>query len=183
MYSCNLFYICFIEFTEDNIILVMANTIYKEHQRYEDKLVLAILSGFIGLVLIKFFTLLLSPSIDYTKIAITLGVALALGGIVWWLSNLRMKLKISDKGIKVKMPPIQKQKIFIPWSQVAGCDIVESPAAAQWSGSNITYTGETQVSLCGRNGLSIKTKKGRKFFIGCKDIPKLQKAMEKLDLD
>jgi hypothetical protein len=76
--------------------------------------------------------------------------------------------------------PVTKRSIF--WEEVEQCKIVTTSEAAQWSGGNITFNHEKRYSFNGRNGLSITTKNGDHFFVGCKNLKNLKHALDKLRL-
>lgn len=155
----------------------MANKLHKEEQRFNDKVVIALLSmGILGLLYGTVNSLLLEP-INFFRVAIFLLAALALGGWLFWLVRLRLKVKISDKSIKYQMAPLHGSSRKIKWKEVKKCVIVKTPKVAQWHGANLSYGAEYRFSLCGRNGLSITTKDGRKYFIGCRDVDGLREAM------
>lgn len=155
----------------------MKKIYFKEKQRYDNKVAFVIL-GFVGLILVgaelKF--LLDLPTNYYNVAFLFLGIV-AVGSIMWWLTQLKMKVAITDKKIKAKLTSTFVKKCSIKWEEVASCKIVKTPEIAQWSGSNISFGRETKLSLNGRNGLAIQTRNGESYFIGCNNIPALQQAL------
>lgn len=156
----------------------MATKLHKEEQRFNDKVVMALLgTGIVGLLYGMVNNLLIEPT-NLFKAGMFLTTALALGGWLFWLVRLRLKVKISDKSIKYQMAPFHTTNRKIKWKEVKKCSIVKTPKVAQWHGSNLSYGKESRFTLSGRNGLSITTKDGRKYFIGCRDVDGLQEAMQ-----
>jgi hypothetical protein len=155
---------------------------FKETQHYTNRLTLCFL-GTIALVAVLKGMLLLSTSKpDITNSLFGFAVAFSTLLLIWWLINLKLKVVVSEKNIKFKLSPIHPKKRSIPWQEIARCEIVETPEAAQWSGGNITFNHEKRYSLTGRNGLSITTKKGKNFFIGCSDLAGLKEAIDSMEL-
>jgi hypothetical protein len=156
----------------------MATNLHKEEQRFNDKVVMALLgAGIVSSLYAAVNTLLTNP-VNAIKAGVLLLVALALGGWLYWLVTLRLKVKISNKSIKYQMAPFHTSNRKIKWKEVEDCTIVKTPAIAQWNGWNLNYGTESRFSLSGRNGLSVTTKDGRKYFIGCRDVDGLQEAMQ-----
>lgn len=160
----------------------MSKVNFKETQQYKNKLVLIIL-GVVGVIAIVkgiIFLLASEPQIGSAIFLFIVGVSI--GILMWWLTKLKLKVAITEKNVKFKLSPIHIKKHSIPWKEIDKCEIVETSEAAQWGGRNITFNHEKRYSLTGRNGLSIKKKKGEYFFIGCTDIAGLQEALDKMNL-
>jgi hypothetical protein len=155
----------------------MANKLHEEKQRFNDKVAMALLgTGTVGLLYAAVSSLLTDPA-NYFRAGVFFLTAFALGGWLYWLVKLQLRVKISDKSIKFRMAPLHTTNRKIKWKEVKDCSIVRTPKIAQWHGANISYGTESSFSLSGRNGLSITTKDGRKYFIGCRDVDGLQEAM------
>lgn len=160
----------------------MANKLHKEKQRFNDKIVMGLLgTGIVGLLFAAVNSLVTDP-VNYLRAGVFFLVALALGGWLYWLVKLQLRVKISDKSIKFRMAPFHTTDRKIKWKEVKDCTIVKTPKIAQWHGANISYGPESSFSLSGRNGLSVTTKDGRKYFIGCRDVDGLQKAMRSFSI-
>lgn len=158
----------------------MAKAKFKEKQQFNNKPVLVILTV-IGLVVIwRGAQFLLQPQPDYTAALFLSLVLAAVGGTIWWLIKVELKVTVNEKGIKFKMSPNHATKRFIAWDEIESCDLVKTSELAQWSGGNITFNHERRVSLSGRNGLAIKTKAGKYYFIGSKDIDRLEETLAKI---
>ena len=160
----------------------MSEVLFKEKQRYDNKLVLIILGLISLLAIVGGIKSLLKTPTHYYETIILFITALVIGVLIWWLTKLKMKVTISEKSIKFKISPIYLKKRSIPWKEIEECEIVKTSEAAQWSGGNITFKREKRFSFIGRNGLAIKTKKGEYYFIGCKKIAELQQALNKINL-
>lgn len=155
----------------------MANKLHKEKQRYTDKMVFGMLGAGVLLVLAGVCKAAVSDSFNPLHFSLLLTVAAGLSGWMYWLFRLRLSVKITDKSIKYKMAPLHGSSRKIPWSEVEDCTIVQTPKIGQWHGGNLTYGAESHYSLSGRNGLSVKTRDGRKYFIGCRDVEGLKDAL------
>lgn len=158
----------------------MVKVYFKEKQRYDNKLLLTILGICCIVAIFGGFKFLAEPDANYPQTVLFFFTALTIGAIIWWLSKLKMKVNISEKGIKFKMTPLHIKKQAIFWKDIEKCEIVRTSEVAQWSGGNITFNREKRISLNGRNGLALKTKKGEHYFIGCKDISGLQQALDQI---
>ncbi len=156
----------------------MANKLHKEEQRFNDKIVMVLLgTSVIGLLCAAVNILVTNPT-SFLRAGTLLLVAIGLSGWLYWLVKLELKVKISDKSIKYRMAPFHTSNRKIKWKEVKACTIVKTPGIAQWHGANLSYGAESRFSLSGRNGLSITTKDDRKYFIGCRDVDGLRKAMQ-----
>ncbi|TXF84707.1 hypothetical protein FUA23_21080 [Neolewinella aurantiaca] len=160
----------------------MATKLHKEKQRFNDKVVIALLGvAILALLYGTAYSLIVEPS-EPLKAGMFLLSALAVSGWLYYLVQLRLEVKISDKSIKYQMAPLHTSSRKIKWKEVEECAIVKTPKVAQWHGANLCYGAESRFSLVGRNGLSLTTKDGRKYFIGCSDVDQLQEAMQSLSL-
>jgi hypothetical protein len=156
----------------------MANTIYKEKQSFNDASITVLLGiGILG-ALYAMFAAFIKSTPDYYYIGGCFLIAVTLGGIFYILRRLRMKVSISNKRIKYKLSPLHVKSRKIDWEDVASCEVVKTPKVAQWNGSNISFGGEHFFSLCGRNGLSLTTKNGRRYLIGCDNVDELMESLD-----
>jgi len=150
---------------------------FKEQSRYGDRIIL----GAICLAMIFLLGLgmlnVLSPNFDWRYVCVCLTVTAFLGGIFYLLNRTRMKVSINKKRIKFKVMPFHQKARRIAWDEVTDYQIVRTNQTEQWIGGNIHLPGERFISLVGRNGLSVRTKSGRQYFIGCKDVEKLENAL------
>lgn len=156
----------------------MKNNIFKERQSFDDKIVFIFLGAILIGSVIGLFQSLTSASSNLTNIMAYLTVIALSGFLFWWLKRLKIKVSINDKRIKYKLYPIHKKAQRILWEEVEGCEIVKTPPAAQWLGSNIRFSRESWFSLSGRNGLSIEMKDGKRYFIGCKNVDNLMTSFD-----
>lgn len=156
----------------------MPKVYFKEEQRFDNYLALITL-GLFGLgAIVGGMIHLLKAESNYLFAALSFTTAIAIGLGIWWLTRLKMKVVVSEKGIKFKLSPIHPKKQLIPWKKIDSCVIVKTSEAAQWCGGNITFNHEKRVSLTGRNGLAIKTKEGENVFIGVKEVSELHEALD-----
>lgn len=155
----------------------MKQIYFKEKQRYDNKLALVLLGLFALILIGGAFKSLLASEINYANVIFLFSATSVVIGSIWWLTQLKLKIAISDKKIKAKITPSLFKKQSIAWSEVEKCEIVRTPEAAQWSGGNVSFGQERMLSLNGRNGLAIETKAGESYFIGCQNINALQQAL------
>ncbi|MFK8165709.1 MAG: hypothetical protein AB8H12_24890 [Lewinella sp.] len=159
----------------------MATKLHKESQRFNDKVVLGILGLGTAAALVGTLNALFVSGEPYFNAFVYFVFALVMGGWMYWLISLRLKVSVSKKSIKYTMStPLNKVSRKIKWKEVQDCTIVKTPKIAQWHGANLTYGAESRFSLSGRSGLSLTTKNGRRYFIGCDNVDELQRAMGKL---
>lgn len=159
----------------------MAAKLHQEKQRFNDKVVMGLLG--VGVIAALFGTVnaLFISGEPPLNAAVYFGVALVLAGCMYWLASLQLKVTVSKKCIKYKLStPLNEVSEKIKWKEVEDCTIVRTPKIAQWHGANLSYGGENRYSLSGRSGLSLTTKNGRHYFIGCDDVEHLRDAMGKL---
>jgi len=156
----------------------MKNKKFSEKQRFNDKLVFILLWAGIGGALFGLVKSFINGEATLLSTITYLSIVSGLGFLFWWLRRLQLKISVNNKRIKYKMSPIHNKSQRIAWDEVASCEILRTPLAAQWHGSNIRYGGESWFSLTGRNGLSVETKDGRRFFIGCENVDELAAALD-----
>ncbi len=160
----------------------MANKIYKEKQSFNDLGIQALIAlGGLG-ALFAAAKAVWQGSADITYVLGCLAIAAGLGGIMWYLRSLRMKVSIDQKCIKYKLHPIHVKARKIDWEDVDSCVVVRSPKLSRWQGANLSYANEHFFSLSGRNGLSLTTKDGESYLIGCKNVDRLANSLDKLKL-
>jgi hypothetical protein len=157
----------------------MANKIYREKQKYSDRINLVVLQ-LVGIVcLIGLIQESVSVSGSMSKMITFSCLILLVACTLLLLRRLKLKVDINDKRIKYKLTPLHSKSQKIKWNEVQYCEIVKTSAAAHWHGANLNH-GELKYSLAGRNGLSILTKEGIRYFIGIQDIDSLRDKMRDL---
>ncbi|MTB51705.1 hypothetical protein [Lewinella sp. W8] len=160
----------------------MTKVNFKETQRYDNKLI-PLLLGLIGVVtMVRGTSLLIAPEPKIWGAIFLFSVAAAIGGLIWWLTQLKLKVVVTEKNVKFKLSPLHEKKHSISWEEIDKCAIVRTSEVAQWGGGNITFNHEKRYSLTGRNGLSIRTRAGELFFIGCTDLTRLQETLNKMSI-
>lgn len=153
-------------------------TLFKEKQRFGDKLVHATLGLLCVATLIGSLQYLGESSRNLLDFFFLLTISLLSGGAIWWLNRLQLKLAVTEKKIKYKLSPLHGKKRTIAWKEVADYEVVRTSPAAQWSGANISFGPERRVTLSGRNGLALMTKSGDQYFIGCRNVEKLERVLK-----
>jgi len=98
-----------------------------------------------------------------------------------YLLSVKMEIVVKGKSIRFQYYPLQAKKHKIKLKDVKDFKVVKTPPAAAYSGWNVRYnTDEEFYSVCGRTGIQLKLKNGKKFFIGCKRPEKLREIMTKV---
>ncbi len=156
----------------------MANRLYKEEMRFRNLLALALLGT--GIIAAGYGMVQAILKQATTDAFIYGGIAAGLGLLTWAVLQVRLKVSVSDKSIKYQMTPLHGKSRKIKWKEVDSCKIVRTPMLAPDHKSNIGLGGEKRFSLSGRNGLSIVTKRGERYFIGCRDVDQLRDSIQKV---
>lgn len=158
----------------------MSKRIFKEKQTYQNRDVLVII-GLIATMLLwnSVHHLMISETRNLLLALSSLAVAIGLGVWMWRLTRTRLATKITTKKITSRLDAIRAQKVQIPIADIASCEVVETPLAAQWTGGNISFEHEQMLSVNGRNGLAIETHDGQRFFVGSSDVEALKKAVQR----
>ena len=159
----------------------MAKKIFKEKQSFKNKFLTTLLIVLGLLVIIRVINEFLNPSDQFASVMIAAFIALSvIGGWLWYLYNLRLKVTVSEEDISFKMKPWQSEKRRISWNDVSCCEIIQTPELAQWQGGNITFNHERRYTVSGRNGLHLVTKDGTEYFVGSSRLHELEKAVKKV---
>jgi len=104
---------------------------------------------------------------------------LAVGSIIFVITRIKLKTKVTSKGIDVKLSPFYRSKVKIPHSHVASYRIEETEPFTIKTTRNFNSWFEKKYTLTGRNGVSITTCDGNNYFIGSTDPAALNKALKK----
>ncbi|MBR9921500.1 MAG: hypothetical protein GYB31_11730 [Bacteroidetes bacterium] len=157
----------------------MAKKLYKETSRFKGLLFYG-LTGLLFLLTAGRLTqlLLAGEQLTAAEWIFFLLTLLGLGALVWYVSRLRMKLSVTEKGISYKLSPLHSHKQRIPWEEVESYRIVKTPIAQQFHGGNITFNHEKRFSTNGRNGVEIHTRSGDVYFLGSNRPGELKKALK-----
>lgn len=158
----------------------MSKKLFKEKQQFNGWEIIALVTLLMVGVAYKLISELVQPSESFwLTLGLSIGILSLLGGILKYLLNLRLNIKVNKKHISFSMPPYQSGKEKIKWKDVAVCEVVKTPLLAQWHGGNINFNHEKRYSFNGRNGVHIATKNGEKYFIGSKKPDALLEAIQK----
>jgi hypothetical protein len=150
---------------------------FKENQRLRGVLLLFLVAAGIALAIYQAIVSWLDSQSGFSATAGFLTLAAGLSALLHFLLRLRMKLSINQKRIKFKLRPFHKKSRQIKWKEVEECRLVKTHPLAPNHGSAVALGGERSFTLCGRNGLAITLKNGRRYFIGCKDVEALDAAL------
>lgn len=105
--------------------------------------------------------------------------AMSLGLIIFAITRIKLKTKVTSKGIDVKLSPFYRSKVKIPYSDVVSYRIEETQPFAIKTTRDFNSWFEKKFTLTGRNGVSITTCDGDNYFIGSTDPKALNKALKK----
>lgn len=159
----------------------MAKKIFKEKQSFKNKFLTTALIVLGLLVVIRVINEFFNPGSQFVTVMIAAFIALAvIGGWLWYLYTLRLKVTVCEEKISFKMKPWQNQKQKIAWDDVSCCEIIQTPELAQWQGANITFNHERRYTVSGRNGLHLVTKDGTEYFVGSSRLDDLERAVKKV---
>lgn len=158
----------------------MARKIFNEKQRIKDPL---LLGAFIALLLYSLFLfgreLVLNGFTNATPIFL-LGCAILVIGIgLWILVRLQLNVAVTRKGIIFKMSPLHNKKKRLKWDEIEEVEVIETPKMADMHGGNMKFWYEKKFTLSGRNGISVITKDGERFFIGTRETASLKRSIKK----
>lgn len=99
--------------------------------------------------------------------------------LIFVIIRIRLKTKITSKGISVKFSPFFNSKLKIPHTEVASYRVEEITPRSLRLRRNIDQWFEKKFTLTGRNGISITTVDGKSYFIGSANPKALKKALER----
>lgn len=157
----------------------MARKYFKEKQRYRRWEIIALLAFFVGGLTYRFAEqYFYDGGQSVMPVWTYLILTVPLVGVIVYYMILRLSIRVTDKHISVKYHPWQQKRKKIKWDEVAECEIVETPEAAQWNGWNINFNHEKRYSFCGRNGLHLTTQDGREIFVGSRKLDELEDAVK-----
>tara|TARA_B100000378_G_C18015226_1_gene402239 strand:- start:618 stop:1130 length:513 start_codon:yes stop_codon:yes gene_type:complete len=159
----------------------MAKTLYKEKQNllsYDFRWVFFAFVGLFGYIIIhQYFVrhLNLHPG---ELIAGGLCVALILG-IIWILTHMSLRTKISKKGITYRFKPLHTSKKLIRWTDISSVQVVSNPKFSSWENGFNNYYTNKKFTFSGHNGVRVETHSGERIFIGTNNVERLKDAIER----
>lgn len=155
----------------------MNRRVFKYSEKFKDTVVYAILGAFVILCLAGIISSVMVGQVQLEKIGVyLLVIGVAIGAFVWF-RKLELNVEVTDEMVSFQMLPLHKSAHRILWKDVVSCDVIKTPKYAQWHGSNLNFGNPRWFSLSGKNGLSIVTKDGKTFFIGCNDVALLSEFL------
>ena len=158
----------------------MARKIFKEKQRIKDPLLLGAFVALLGYSLFLLSRELITNGFANAIPVFLLGIAVLIVGFgLWVLIRIQLKVAVTKKGIDYKMSPLHSKKKHINWDEVEECKVIETPKMAHMHGGNMKFWYEKKFTLSGRNGISVITKDGERFFIGTRETADLKRSIKK----
>lgn len=160
----------------------MANTIYKENQRFERQGLIAFIAIFTLALIIGFISQVFinpgeNPIPNYVAV---LTICVMLSTLIYFLS-IRMVTEINDKNIRYQYYPLHYRKQKIRLKDVASYSVVQSPEGAQYSGWSVRFgANERAFTVSGRTGLEVTLQNGERVFIGTQNPREMGEAIERV---
>ncbi len=156
----------------------MAKKIFKENQRFSGWEVIGLLAFFVVGLTYRFIEQhWISPVSDPMPILAFLAFVIPMVGVIWYLVNVKLSVKVTDKSISFKYSPFNRKKHKIKWDDVEDCEFLSSIGSCRTSGWDINFDHEKRFSLSGRSGVHLRTKQGENVLIGAKDMRGLKQAI------
>ncbi|MCB0552538.1 MAG: hypothetical protein KDD02_03220 [Phaeodactylibacter sp.] len=158
----------------------MSKARYKEVQRFRRWEVIALLLFLLIGSTYHLFKLIGESTYDQTSLILQyLLILVLIGGALVYFISIRLIVKFDDEKIRYQFYPWHYHKHEVKWSEVADCQVVDTPAAAELSGWSVRIgTGERSFSVSGRRGLLLSLKDGQQLFIGSQHPDQLREALE-----
>ncbi len=157
----------------------MAKNLFKEKQSHRGKDLIILITILMAATAFGLGKELLSNDTNMLQVVVALAIILALAFGVHLLLKARIRTSISKKRIAVGYSFWYSKKHKINLEEVESCAVVKTPKANQWHGDNIGYSNENFFSFSGRNGIRLRTKDGRKYFIGTNKVDEMEHAIKK----
>lgn len=155
----------------------MAKKLFKEKQSARNTDVIVLVSILMLATLYGIGKELFAAQIDPMRVSVAFLVFAGLGFGLSCLIKARINTSISKKNIAVDYSFWTSRKHKIKLNDVESCAVVKSPKVNQWHGDNLARGNEHFFSFSGRNGLRLRTKDGRKFFIGTNRVDEMENAI------
>ena len=159
----------------------MAKQLFKEKQHFHCLEVYILISFFIVgffLMLVRIFQQ--QENLSEASVLLASLLLLLHCSLIVFLMKLELSTSINEKSIKFKLYPFHKKRKKILIKDIEICSVINTSLAAQWHGSNISYQRTSSYTLNGRNGVYIKTKTDKAYFIGSNNTEQLKEVLEKL---
>ncbi len=160
---------------------IMAQLVYSEKQQFLSKksFYLALALELL-LVLEITYQISANPNLRLsTSVLFLLGSSLfILTAILWFLQELSLKIKITNKGLSFKMAPFHLKQRKLKWQQIADYKIVSDPNLLSWSTDIENSWQEKKFTLNARHGIALTTVQGQHLFIGSSNLQALKEAIE-----
>ena len=160
----------------------MAKLKFKETQRYRHWEVIALLAILAVGTLIRLVTTIVSGGTENgSNLLLGIFLFISLLSILIYFLNVKMKVKVDDKGIKYSIYPWQKSKQKIKWEEVANFEIVELPEPAAMSGWSVQYGSRTRGWNMGNHrGLSLDLHNGEHYFLSIDRLDDLENTLARI---
>jgi len=155
----------------------MGRVYYKESVQLSARKFWRFIPVFMGLIITAEIVLNKSVRLNFTVITSVLALVSVALLLSYLINKVRLKLKITSKGIQYKMVPFLRRKRMLKWKDIAACSVIQSPTYNTADRRLITNIIERKITLTGNNGISVLTKSGERYLIGSKNPEKLKKVL------
>ena len=121
----------------------MSKKIFKEKQRFGGWDVIALLTFFtIGLTYRFVSQHWISPVDDPMSFLTYIVFIIPLASAIWYLINLELNIKMTEKSISVQYSPFSQKKHKVKWKDVEECEIISSNESSRMSGWEVNFDHE-----------------------------------------
>lgn len=159
----------------------MTKKLFTEKQYFNCLEIYLLISCFIVGFLYKIIRLLQQPeNISVSSLTLALFLLALLCSLMVVLRKLKLSTTINEKYIKFKLYPLHKKKQKILLEDIESCKVISTPVVAQWHGGNISFQRYSSYTFNGRNGVFIKTKTDKAYFIGSNKVEQLKEVLEEI---
>ncbi len=94
-----------------------------------------------------------------------------IAGVCWYILNLKMKIKVGRKSLKVKSNQWWGQQAKIKWREIAHMEPFHIPEALMWTGYSISFDRDVDQFRMGDNkGVKVELKSGKTVLIYSSDL-------------
>ncbi|MCP9234891.1 hypothetical protein [Lewinella sp. JB7] len=145
-------------------------TYYKEEQRFRNPGLLILLFLMTGLVGYRIGMSVFAGA-DAREWAMTGLIALAIATGWYMVYRSRLRIKINDKHLKVRLKGVLGRKLKLPTSEIVDCKFVDVAPSARWSGALAHPSSSFScIDFGGRRGVCIRMRNGQTYFIGSDEL-------------
>jgi len=165
----------------DQIFIRMAKLVYTEKQYYLSKRNFHLALAFELFLVVEIayqISVNSSRSLAPSVLFLLAGTLILLTALLWFLHQLTLKIKVTNKGISFKMNPFHLKQRKLKWEQIANYKMVSDPNLPSWNADLENSWREKKFTMNARRGISLVTVQGERIFIGSPNLSALKEAVE-----